>query len=183
MKDEIRTEILYDLAETIAIMSAKKAGDLERLKTLSDHAIEDVAVQKDLDIISITVLIYSLYKIVNTMKEADYQRVVQQLRQARDYLQQRELGKYNFSVKQLFSLVRKLDAKVQVHLHDVMHAARIRKGTTLLQKGLSIGQAAGLMGLSNWDLQQYAAKTTALEHEELLPAKVRLQRALKIFEV
>jgi len=47
---------------------------------------------------------------------------------------------------------------------------------------LSIGQAAGLMGLSNWDLQQYASKTRALNsHHETIPATKRLAIALKFF--
>ena len=40
------------------------------------------------------------------------------------------------------------------------------------------------MGLSNWDLQQYASKTSAFtNHREAIPATKRLQRALKIFGV
>jgi len=74
--------------------------------------------------------------------------------------------------------------QVKEHLQDVMQAARIKKGTALLEKGLSVGQAAGLMGLSNWDLQQYAAKTTALRFEaETLPAKERMKLAFSMFGV
>ena len=65
-----------------------------------------------------------------------------------------------------------------------MDAAKIKKSALLLQKGLSIGQAAGLMGLTNWDLQEYAGKTTSTEgHNESLPAKKRFINALKIFGV
>ena len=65
-----------------------------------------------------------------------------------------------------------------------MQAARIKKGTVLLQRGLSIGQAAGLMGLSNWDLQEYASKTPYLAgHHEKVSAKTRLSNALKIFGI
>ncbi|MEK6809961.1 MAG: hypothetical protein AABY40_04760, partial [Nanoarchaeota archaeon] len=58
------------------------------------------------------------------------------------------------------------------------------KSAALFEKGLSIGQAAGLMGLSNWDLQAYAGKTTALDqHEESIPATKRVSTALKLFGV
>jgi len=49
---------------------------------------------------------------------------------------------------------------------------------------LSIGQAAGLMGLSNWDLQVYAGKTTAIsEHKENIPVDKRIKIALQLFGV
>jgi len=54
----------------------------------------------------------------------------------------------------------------------------------LLQHGLSIGQAAGLMGLSNWDLQQYVGKTVFMDqHREQFPAKKRFRLALDIFGI
>ncbi|MBS3165572.1 hypothetical protein J4444_00470, partial [Candidatus Woesearchaeota archaeon] len=88
------------------------------------------------------------------------------------------------NLKALYDLIRKSDAKVKLHLQDVMDAARIKKGTVLLEHGLSMGQAAGLMGLSNWDLQQYASKTTALDiSDQGMSAKKRLQLAFKLFGV
>ena len=65
-----------------------------------------------------------------------------------------------------------------------MQAAKIKKGAILLGKGLSIGQAAGLMGLSNWDLQQYAGKTVTFDDgHEKVSAKKRLINALNIFNI
>lgn len=184
MKDTIKKEILYDLDKAIKILEVRQANDIEELKALSDHAIEDVAVEKDLDVISITVLLYSLYKIIASLNEADYKDILKELRNARKALQGSGFPIYNRSIKKLFQIVQKSSAKTKQHLQDVMQAARIKKGTALLERGLSIGQAAGLMGLSNWDLQQYAAKTTSLDqHTESFPAAKRLQKALSIFGV
>src|SRR3989338_213669 len=188
MKPEIHTEILYDLREAIKILDVRELKDLEELKTLSNHAIEDVALYKDLDVISITVLIYSLYKIVQQINAVDYQRIVQELKVAKQALEKSNLKGYNQSIRRLYHIINNSSTKTKEHLQDVMQAARIKKGTALLEKGLSIGQAAGLMGLSNWDLQQYAAKTTALEMPlksipASMPASIRLQKAFAIFGV
>ena len=184
MKGAVKKEILFDLGKAIEILKKTDPGDGEELKQLSDHAIEDVALHKDLDLISVTVLIYSIYKVLNLMKDEDKKDLVTELENARNNLNQRNLGRYNRNIKSLFSIVRSCNAKVKVHLQDVMYAARIKKGAVLLQKGLSIGQAAGLMGLSNWDLQQYASKTTIAESFKVsAPAKKRLQFALKLFGV
>ncbi len=182
MKEEIRKEILYDLSEAIKILNVREPQDIPELKTLSDHAIEDVAVSKDLDVISITVLIYSMYKVVETLSDKEYKNLIQELQNAKKTLDQNNYGKYNASIRTIFQLLKKSSTQTKEHLQDVMQAARIKKGTALLEHGLSMGQAAGLMGLSNWDLQQYAGKTTSLEtHTESVPAQKRLQWALQLF--
>lgn len=183
MKEVVRKEILYDLAQAIAILEQREAKDLEELKKLSDHAIEDVALHKDLDLISITVLIYSIYKIISSIPIEESKDLLSGLKSAKNSLEQNNLSRYNQNIKLLFNLVSKSNIKVKEHLQDVMQAARIKKGTVLLQKGLSIGQAAGLMGLSNWDLQQYAGRTTAIEqHYEAISVKKRLALALNLFQ-
>ncbi len=184
MDAEIKKEILYDLEQSLEILRIREKHDLEELRQLSDHAIEHVAAYKDLDIISVTVLIYSIYKAFSCFAPNDYADLIKELENARKFLQTNQFGKYNQSIKKLYEIVRRCSNKTKEHLQDVLHAARIKKGTVLLSKGLSIGQAAGLMGLSNWDLQQYAGRTTALGNGAVaFSAKKRLQQALEIFEV
>ena len=184
MDVEIKKEILFDLDRSMAILRVREKSDVEQLRVLSDHAIEHVAMYKDLDVISVTVLIYSIYKSFSCIGDKDYVALLKELGKAKSSLQNSQFGQYNRSIKALYEIVRRCSSKTKEHLQDVMHAARIKKGTALLTKGLSIGQAAGLMGLSNWDLQQYAAKTTALESGPVkVSAKSRMLNALKIFEV
>ena len=184
MNEEIRKEILYDLQQAIDILQVKDSKDIEELGKLSEHAIGDIALYKDLELVSVTVLLYSVYKIRASLGVKEYQSIVKELRIAYDSLHQGNLGRYNHAIQNLFAIVRKSNAKIKEHLDDVMQAARIKKGTALLQRGLSIGQAAGVMGLSNWDLQEYAGKTTALEqHTEKIPGDKRVKMALKLFGV
>ena len=139
MEEVIRKEILQNLDQTINILEKRETEDIEKLKKLSDQAIEDVALYKDLEIISITVLIYSLYKTVSCLQPDDYQKILSNLKAAKDGLQNLKFRKYNLSVKTIFEIVRGCNAKINEHLQDVMQAARIKKGFVLLQKGLSIG--------------------------------------------
>ncbi|MBI2666881.1 hypothetical protein HYX13_04675 [Candidatus Woesearchaeota archaeon] len=184
MKEAVKKEILYDLQQAQKILERKDPGDMLELKELSNHAIEDVAAQKDIDLIAVSVLLYSLYKISEGLQEKEYGIFSRELQMASSALQRNFFAKYNASIKRLYSLVRESNAPVREHLQDVLQAARIKKGSVLLQKGLSIGQAAGLMGLSNWDLQAYAGKTTALEqHTENISAKKRVLLAFNLFGV
>jgi hypothetical protein len=184
MNRGIRNELLHYLQQTISTLEIREEKDFEELKNLSEQGIELIAVNKDLDLISITVLIYSLYKIIKDISAEDYQDLLAELKFAQQHLEQNSLGKYNQNIKTLFEIVRRSNAKIKVHLDDVMQAARIKNSAFLLQKGLSIGQAAGLMGLSNWELQQYVGRTTFLtQHRESLPIRKRLLTAFNIFGV
>jgi hypothetical protein len=184
MKAVIKKDLLHLFSRTIEIMAQKDKTDLEELKDLSEHAIEDVAVHKDMDLVSITVLIYSIYKIFPDISDEHYKDLYLEMQRAQQQLEQNNMGRYNQEVKVLFDLVRNANAKIKVHLNDVMHAARIKKSASLLSKGLSIGQAAGIMGLSNWDLQQYIGRTVYYnEHKECTPCESRVDLAFKLFGV
>lgn len=184
MKGVIKKDLLHILTRAAEILERKDPSDLEELKALSDQAIEDVAVHKDIDLISATVLIYSIYKILPDLKEEDYKDLLVEFKRSLSNLQQNQLGRYNQNIKTLYDLIRKSNAKVKIHLQDVMHAARIKKSASLLRKGLSIGQAAGLMGLSNWDLQQYIGGTTMIDlKKESFSVNKRVNLALQIFGV
>ena len=182
MIPEVKTEIITDLSRTAKILEVKDLKDLEQLKDLSEHAIKHIAVHKDLELVSVTVLIYSLYKIENCLRENDRARVVETLQRAAQSLKDDNFSRYNSAIRLLFKLVQSCNAKIKEHLQDVMDASRIKKGTSLLQHGLTIGQAAGLMGLSNWELQVYAGKANLLsQHTEAIPASKRLVLAFKLF--
>ncbi len=183
MKEAVRQEIIYDLDNLLPFLKAWPQRNIEELKTLSDHAIEDVALYKNLDVISITVLIYSLYKVLPSLEARDILDLYAELDKTRNALTRRDFPKYNIGLKRAFGVIKNYNSQVRVHLQDVMQAARIKKGTALLEHGLSIGQAAGLMGLSNWDLQDYASKTVALGIHTTIPVQKRLKGAFKIFNI
>ena len=184
MKEVVRTEIINLLSQSFDILKIRKEEDVEKLKKLSNKGIETVALYKDMDLISVTVLIYSLYKIITCVSADDYQYLLKDLEKAKLNLEKRNFTMYNKSVRLIYKIIHKCDAKVKDHLSNVLHAAKVKKSAVLLSKGLSIGQAAGLMGLSNWDLQTYAGKTTAYEaHHEAVRADQRLLNAFKIFNV
>ena len=96
MKEEIWKEILFDLAQAVQILRVKEVKDRGELKNLSDHAIEDVALHKDLDLISMTVLLYSLYKIDANISKKDSKTILEEMERALQGLEKQNLGKYKY---------------------------------------------------------------------------------------
>jgi len=130
MKEVIRKELLKDLDNIINILQSPNRQEYQKLKDLSNHAIEDVALYKDLDTISITVLIYSLFKIVSTMNEEDYKELLSKIKLARKALKDHKYRIYNQNIRKSFTIIKKSTPKVKQHLQSVLQAARIKKSLT-----------------------------------------------------
>ena len=76
MKEVIRKKILQSFDLVIKTLEKRESEDIEELKKISNRAIEDVALYKDLELISITVMIYSIYKVVSCLQPDSYQEIL-----------------------------------------------------------------------------------------------------------
>jgi hypothetical protein len=174
--------VLDILRKAYKILEEKKVGDMTLLKNLSKESTDLVAAYKDFDLISVTVLVYSIYKVYRSLNN-EYDHLTELLREAITNLEHNYLTKYNKNLKEMYSVVKSCNAKVKEHLDDVMQAAKLRNSSFLLSKGLSMGQAAGLMGLSNWELQAYASNTVILDIESMkVSSEKRLKWAEEVFQ-
>ncbi|MBU1111745.1 MAG: hypothetical protein ABIG93_03220 [archaeon] len=182
MQEIMRKSLLKDLNRAISILETREIKDIEELKELSDHTIKDVTLYKNMDAISLAVLIYSIYKVSPSIQPEDYKKLFQEMKNASKNLGEKQFGRYNSSMKIMFDIIKKCSDETKTHVQDVLQAARIKKSTTLLEHGMSVARAAELMGISRWDILQYAGGTRLLEkHKEKVSATTRLQQAIKIF--
>jgi len=182
MLEAMRKSLLKDLNRAISILETKEPKDVEELKVLSDHTIRDVTLYKNLDAISLAVLIYSIYKVLSCIQPEDYKQLLLEMKGASKHLELKQFGRYNSRMKTMFKIIKKCSNETKSHVQDVLQAARIKKGTTLLEQGMSVARVAELMGISRWDIMQYIGGTRILErHTEKVSATTRLQEAIKIF--
>ena len=183
MKKVMQKSLTKDLKKTIDILQLREKGDREELRKLSDHTIGDVALYKNLDAVSLAVLIYSLYKVYHCLSDENHDLLLKSLLKAYDDISSGNLGSYNQNLKKAFSIVKKCNAAVKTHVGDVFEAAKLKKGSTLVGHGLSVARAANVMGLTRWELLSYTGglKQDLGEHEKV-KASDRLQKALDLFE-
>jgi hypothetical protein len=182
MKEIVRKSLIKDIKRTFDILEHKEAKDVEELRKLSDHTIGDVALYKNLDAVSLAVLIYSIYKVLPCIKPEDYKDLVDNLKLSHKKLSDKKFGAYNRYLSKCFNVVKKCNAAVKTHINDVFHAAKLKKGSTLLAHGLSVSRAAEVMGISRWDLQEYTGKTRQFEFgPEKVRATKRIQMAMELF--
>ncbi len=178
----MRQSLIKDIGRTISILKKDILVAGVDLKNLSEHVIADVALYRNVDAATLAILIYSIYKSLPCIPADKQKELIESLDKLQSHIQKKEFTKYNDSIKELFELLRACNSQIKTHIQDVFYAAKIRKGTDLLEQGLSLARAADLMGVSRWDVLQYGGtKVTQVEHTESWPAAKRLKLARSIF--
>ncbi len=183
MKDVARKSLIKDIGKTIQILQSKTSTINEELKDLSDHTIQDVALYKNMDAVSLAVLIYAISKVhrcvVGKKHEGD---IILELQKAQKALQNKKFGSYNKSLAKAFDVVEKCGGEMKKYVRDVVYASKIKKGVTLIEKGVSVRRAASVIGISEWDLLSYTGRSHSVEEKhEKVPAKKRVTKAIEMF--
>ncbi len=184
MREEVRKEILEILDKAIEILKVKEEWDISQLSNLSDEIINSAIIFEDEDAVSIAILIYALYKMLarKTHDDIIYTQVEHELINARKILETRDEDGYRGRIKYLFDLVNRIDTELSKYFQELIGKAKIKKGSTLFEHGLSIAKVSDVVGISQWELMDYIGKTKVFDVEtHETDAKVRVTLARKIF--
>ncbi len=177
MLPAIRQDILTVLSKSI---EALKQQDFAALSELSNHTIHDASVYQDDDSLTLAILIYALGKIIQRSFEKNQAPLdsVQELKKARTSLMENDENNYRAAIKQLLRKIESQDDKLKMYIQDVIQKAKIKKATKMHEHGISIARTAELLGVSQWELQEYVGQTT---QEDFIDQKVarRLNSARK----
>lgn len=180
MRNIVRKDILEVLEQAIVSMEAE---DHHALGELSNHVIHDASVFQDDDSVSIAVLVYALSKVIQRCCEGNipHARLVALVQQARAELSAGRDDSYRALVRKTLEEIRKLDEKLKLYITEVLEKARVKKASKLHEHGISLARTAELLGISQWELQDYIGKTRIPEQALGMPATARLQLARSWF--
>jgi len=176
MQDIVKKDILEVLSQAIASLQAE---DHHALGELSNHIIHDASIFQDDDSVSVAVLVYALSKMVQRCcdEKIPFQHLVPLVKQAHDNLAAGNEEGYRSLVRKMIDEVKKLDQKLKLYITEVMEKARVKKASKLHEHGISIARTAELLGVSQWELQDYIGKTRIPEFHMGISASQRLQKA------
>lgn len=181
MLDVVRKDILTVLEKAIEILKQEDHAE-HALGELSNHVIHDASIFQDDDSTSIAVLIYALSKVVAMCCEKNIScaPLVKQLETAYALLSQKDFNKYRTTIRETFNQIKKLDARLKEYIQEVLDAARIKKGSKMHMHGISTARTAELLGITQWELQDYVGKQQEWEIKEM-PVSERLAIARELF--
>jgi len=186
MKGQIKQRILTILDQIIGEITTR---DSFQIKKLSNYCIHNASVFQDENSISIAVIVYSIGKLVDRYKEdkdSNYREVFKKLvfhiKKAKTSLRKNNPQEYEKQIKICVSLINKLDDKFTRYIEEVIESAKIKKGSSLYEHGVSVARASHLLGVSQWDLLNYIGKTNIPDQfKDRTYAKNRLDFARQLF--
>jgi len=159
MDETIKKDLLSILDQSIEYI---KSGQISKIKELSDHTLHNASIFQDQDSIGIAVIMYALSKIFERDNRID-PVIVQKISDARRVLANDKFDDYKLKIKKIFELVSKKDSKIGKYIEEVIEQAEIKKSSRIYEHGISMAQAASLLGISQWELMNYIGKTTIVD--------------------
>jgi hypothetical protein len=189
MNPRIKEDIINIIKETLTVLKGEEKLELIEI---SNHTIHNASVFQDEDSISIAVVIYAISKIIDRNKQSPmagwhgiYQNIIKHLEDGLDFIKMDKIKEYREVMQDLIIKLGEADDKLKLYIDDVLDKAKITKGTKLYEHGVSVGRAAELMGISQWELLSYIGKTQIIDtfEENVIPIRNRIKFAKKLFNI
>ena len=158
-----RDNIIRILKETkLAVTSA----DAVKIKQLSNQTIHTASIAQDPDNIAVAVIVYTLGKIVERENYQTYKgwktffnHFLRHIEIATQSLEQNKLEEFRKQITQIRKEIESLHGNFKKHVQDVFERARISKASRIYEHGVSMEQTANLLGITLWELADYAGQT------------------------
>lgn len=180
MNSTVKQDLIKSLKETI---NAAKENDFFIMPELSNHTIHNASIYQDSDSILAAVIIYSLSKIITRESKIDEQ-FLKEMKKALNELEQNKINDYRKTMQNILKIISQKDSKIKLYIEEVVTQARVKKGMKLYEHGISVGQAAELLGVSQWELMDYVGKTTISDVFSGKPGvKNRMRYAKEVFHL
>jgi len=136
------------------------------MRDLSNKTIHSASIDQDSDNIIIAVVMYALSKILERKDYRDYEQwnilvknSALSLEKAIAYLEKDNLSLFRKEMKRIRKNISKLSGNFKKNVQEVFKRAEISKASRIYEHGISMEKTAKLLGVSLWDLAEYAGKT------------------------
>jgi len=183
-----RENILEILKET---KKAIKENNCSLIRDLSNHTINTASLTQDPDNIAVAVIIYSLSKIFERRDyrglpgwEAFYNIVISSLEHSIKDIESGNEKDFRKDFKSIRDAIGKLSGKLKKYIEDVFRMAEINKASRIYEHGISMEQTARLLGISMFELADYAGKTgiSNVPTAKTMDVKLRVKIAVELFK-
>lgn len=145
-----------------AIVALRK-GDAVTLKALSNETIHCASCLQDSGSITIAILNYAISKLIERnqhIRLKNWPAVMKKIELfyeiAAKEIERGDVGSYEANIIQARRVITGLSDLKQA-IHEVMNKASINKASKIYEHGISMGQVSNLLGVTQWELSEYAA--------------------------
>ena len=172
------------------VKSSLKKEDYVEIKILSDNIIHNASINQDPDIISIAVIIYSLSKLIERKSYQQYKnwngfykKYTSGIDNSITALQKEDIEGFREEISSIRNLIEDISGNLKKHIQEVFRKAEINKASRIYEHGISMEKTAKILGISIWELAEYAG-STGIGDVNLgitLPIRERIKQAQEMF--
>jgi len=188
MQKEVRRDILRVLRN---IQPLLKKTEVKKIKSLSNFTIHNAGIFQDTDSISLSVIIFSLAKILNRPRLEENpainrfkNEITKELNLAKIALEKKNEKEFHSSIRKVFQKISSFEKRFGMYITEVLEHAKIKRGERMYEHGFSVGRAAQLLGISSWELMSYLGETKVnnIKNDTIsISTKARLNFARGLF--
>lgn len=153
--------------------------------------IHNASSNQDPDVVALAVIIYSLSKLIERESyktepnwEQFYRRFLNNINDMIYALEKNNIERFREEINSNRHLIQKLSGNLKHYIQDVFRRARINKASRIYEHGISMEKTAKILGISLWELAEYAGRTRIGDQNLALtlPIKQRIKLAEEIFQ-
>jgi hypothetical protein len=176
------------------VLESTKKGlltaDPALLRELSNQTIHCASTIQDPGSITIAVLVYALSKLIERrdhLKIKGWDRFVKRFNLFLDLavksVKENNEEKYNSYLMAARKSLSTISVSLNHYIEEVMRKASINKASKIYEHGISLGQTAKILGITQWELSEYTGQLNIPDthYGRTLDIKARAQMALEFF--
>ncbi len=165
--------------------------DPSKIRELSNRTINTASLTQDPDNIAVAVIVYSLSKITERRDYRELRGWTEFSKKWNYYLdltiesiEKKKWDQASKNLEQMRKEIGKLSGKFKKYVQDVFRRASINKASRIYEHGISMEQTAKLLGITMWELADYAGQTgiSDVPLSRTLTAKSRIKLAQDFFK-
>jgi len=182
-------EHILDVLKKVKV--AFKNEDYVEIKNLSDNVIHGCSIDQNPDCIAVAVVIYSLSKLVERESYKNerqwpkfFKEYMKNMDDAIGALEREDVETFRAELGQIRELIQNLSGNLGKNIDYVFRRAQINKASRIYEHGISMEKTAKILGVSIWELAEYAGKTGIgdVNYGITMPIKERIRQAEEVFE-
>ena len=169
---------------------ALKSNNSVHLQSLSDQTIHSASIHQHTEYILIAVIIYSLSKLIyrkSSIKVTNWDIFVKKINVVFDLaikaLREKNNEAFSQHLEKAIGTITNISGTLKSSIKEVLTKASINKASKIYEHGISLGQTAKLLGLTQWELASYVGQKniSEIKYNTTLNIKSRAKMALEFF--
>lgn len=172
------------------VKQAIEKNNYVEIKNRSNHMLHHASIHQQPDIVSLTVIIYALSKLIereNYKKEKKwptfYSNYLKHFNKIILALENDNMKVFRNEINLIRQLIDGLSGDLKKYIGDVFRDAKINKASRIYEHGISMEKTAKILGISLWELSEYVGRTGIgdVNLGITMPVKQRIKIAEELF--